>query len=403
MLEAALAGLAATDSRELDRDCDRIAQQYLAQGVEPQFDLGSADFASDPRLICADRYWFHRFHAEPTLRTAVDCAGWLGEHATVVVADRVREKWAMGYAFVTRSSVETAFEIADATGDIVASDDSSCRRAYFATLYHAGKLRANFHFDELAAFLESSPLALAIGNHRRSPLFRALQAFAAFGSRRITHEHACRLFDEVWRDPGRTYAAIDVALNGLAISVDFDGHGVMLRDHANEVVADYPDDHLFRFRLATGQWLTGELDAAMSSIDTALALLPATGMRVSHKLFQNQYTTRKEAIRVAQVAARRADAELDRAQRIEADITSLAETVRGSVIRAVELVSVFAAVIAFAVGSLNVSLNGNLGLAGRLWIIAGLGGGLAIFALLVVGGTWLIAGRLSARADRAHR
>lgn len=397
LIESTLGALVAANTRVLERDCEQIALRYLAQQVVPQFDVDSADFDRDPHLICADRYWFHRFQAEPTLHTAVECAGWLAEHVAAAVHEPIREKWALGYAFVTRDSVESAAEIADATGDIVAADDSGCNKAYFATLYHAGKLRADFFFDELARFLDASPLAMASGPHRESVLFTALRAFAAFGSRQVTVEHARTLFDEVWNDPERTYAAVDVVLNGVDASPEFDGQGELLRDSAAEALLTYPKSHILHFRLATGQWLCREYQAAAISIETALRLLPATGRRVSHELLQGQYLARREAIKEGRVAAARAEVERERADRTEREVARLADTMRGSVVRAVEVVAVFAAVIAFAVGSLNVSLNGNLALADRLWIVAALGGGLAVFALLVVGGTWAIAHRLTSR------
>ena len=52
-----------------------------------------------------------------------------------------------------------------------------------------------------------------------------------------------------------------------------------------------------------------------------------------------------------------------------------------------ELVSLFTATTAFAVGSLQVTLNGTLSLTDRLWLIAALDTGLALFALFAIGGT----------------
>ncbi|MFD6157824.1 hypothetical protein ACFWF7_30515 [Nocardia sp. NPDC060256] len=395
VVEQALAALVASGSRQLDRDCDLYARRYIAEGVEPQFDVSSTDFDSDPYLICADRYWNYRLTNEPTLQIAVECAGWLREHVAPGCRTAIREKWALGYAFITRDSVESLDEVADATRDIVANDDQECSRAYFATLYHAGKLRANFCFDELNQFLESSPLSMAAGSHRETTLFVALQAFAAFGSRRITEEFARSLLDRAWSAPERTYAATDIALNGLAVGVPFDDQGELLSTHATEALADYPDSHLFHYRLATGQYLSGAHDAALNSIDTALRLLPAIGWRVSHELFQGQYLTKREAILNGRTEAQRAAADRARVQRHEHSIAGMTDTVRNSMLRTIEVVSIFAAVIAFAVGSLNVSLNGNLRLSERLWIVTVLGAGLLLFALLIIGGSWLIARRLS--------
>ncbi|WP_405166142.1 hypothetical protein OG203_14305 [Nocardia sp. NBC_01499] len=395
VVEQALAALAASGSRQLDRDCDRYARRYIDEGVEPQFEIRSTDFGGDPYFICADRYWNHRLTDEPTLHIAVECAGWLREHVAAGCRDAIREKWALGYAFITRSSVESLDEVADATRDIVANDDRDCSRAYFATLYHADKLAANFQFDELHQFLESSPLSMAAGTHRAAPLFIALQAFAAFGSRRITEEYARSLFDRAWHAPDRTHATIDVALNGLAVGVPFDAQGELLRTHAAEAVAAYPENHIFHYRLATGQYLCAAYDAALDSIDAALRLLPAIGWRVSHELLQGQYLTKREAILNGRTEAHRAAADRERVQHHEHTIAGMADTVRNSMLRTVEVVSVFAAIIAFAVGSLNVSLNGNLHLSERLWIVTLLGAGLLLFALLIVGGSWLIARRLS--------
>ncbi|KAF0846559.1 hypothetical protein [Nocardia caishijiensis] len=398
LVESALAGLSAANSRELERECEQFALRYLAQQVEPQFDLDSADFDRDPLLICADRYWNQRFQAEPTLRTAVLCAGWMSEHIADEVYEPIRQKWALGFAFITRDTVESADEIADATADVVGADDSTCNKAYFAALYHAGKLRANFFFAELEQFLAASPLAIAAGPHRNSVLFTALRAFAAFGSRTTAHQHACELLDQVWDSPQRSFAAVDVVLNGLASGVDFDGRGALLRDRAAEAVAAYPGRDILHFRLATGRWLCGEHDAAMSDIDEAIRLLPAKGWRVSHELLQSQYLARRDAIEAARVIDRQARADRTRVEHTEQEVGRLAGEVRGTVLRAVELVTIFAAVVAFAVGSLNVSLNGNLSRADRIWIVATQGLGLLLFAFLILGGSWFIADRLTRRS-----
>ncbi|MCT9110436.1 hypothetical protein N4G69_33420 [Streptomyces mirabilis] len=68
----------------------------------------------------------------------------------------------------------------------------------------------------------------------------------------------------------------------------------------------------------------------------------------------------------------------------------LERSLHTSSVRAVEVVAVFTAAIAFAVGSLQVTLTGKLPLSDRLWLLTAQGAGLALFALLIVGGTWLI-------------
>src|SRR5579872_2814410 len=95
VVEDALATLATAASRELDRDCDRYARRYVDAGVEPQFRVTTADFAADPYLICADRFWNLRFAVDPTLHTAANCAGWINEHVAEAVRLPIREKWAL--------------------------------------------------------------------------------------------------------------------------------------------------------------------------------------------------------------------------------------------------------------------------------------------------------------------
>ncbi|MCA6093251.1 hypothetical protein LE181_13900 [Streptomyces sp. SCA3-4] len=88
-------------------------------------------------------------------------------------------------------------------------------------------------------------------------------------------------------------------------------------------------------------------------------------------------------------AAREAEHE-GRWRRQDAANVDLERAMHRSSIRAVELVAVFTSAIAFAVGSLQVTLSGTLKLRERLWLLTALGAGLAVFALLIVGGTWLI-------------
>ncbi|MCF1512781.1 hypothetical protein, partial [Streptomyces glomeratus] len=140
-------------------------------------------------------------------------------------------------------------------------------------LYHAGKLRANFAFDDLNTVLTTSALATAASPHRDEPVVLALRSFAAFGSRALTTEHARGLLDRAWTAPHRSRHVVDVCLNGLAFSVPFDGQGELLRRLAQEAVETHPDDHMFRFRLATAHHLCADHDEALSHIDAALALL----------------------------------------------------------------------------------------------------------------------------------
>ncbi|RZQ65780.1 hypothetical protein [Amycolatopsis suaedae] len=384
---------AATGSRELDRICETAAKDLIAAGVEPPFRVESADFATDPFLICADRYWRLRFLDRPTVDTAVRCRQWMTRHVDPGHHDAVEQKWALGYAFVTRDSVESAGELTEAVAAILSEHRGDAGIAYFATLYHAGKLRANFVFDDLRTFLDSSPLALACDQHREDPLFVALEAFAAFGSRVVRAEHARTLLDRAWDSPGRGYAVIDLCLHALAACPPFDGQPELLRSRAEQAVAAHPTSAIFRFRLAAGQRMCQDFDAALDSIDTALRLLPAIGSRSSHNEFQQQFLVERATIQQGQQLATWTAEQKRQWTRQQESTDDLRRTLQTSTVRAIELVTVFTAAIAFAVGSLQVTLAGTLSVGDRVLIIATFGTGLLLFALLVIGGTWLITRR----------
>ncbi|NED15820.1 hypothetical protein [Streptomyces sp. SID9124] len=165
---------------------------------------GVSDFAADPYLICVDRYWRLRLLERPSIRTAAACSLWISAHVSRGARVEVLEKWALGYAFITKDSVESAVGLAQGTEEIVSGDTSAGDVAYFASLYHAGKLRSGFLFEELHRFLDTSLLALAAGTHRQSALFTALRPFAAFGSPAVTAEHAVGLLDQAWHSADRT-------------------------------------------------------------------------------------------------------------------------------------------------------------------------------------------------------
>jgi tetratricopeptide (TPR) repeat protein len=382
---AELTSAQGAESRERDRICQKVAKELFDAGQEPDFDVDSDDFGTDPLLIAADQYWKLRFLATPSVRTAALCARWLAAHAVGAHRVAIEEKWALGYAFITRDTVESWAELDEASRDILGNQYDS----YFATLYHAGKLRANFTFSQLDKSLESL-LGQAAGIYRDNPLFIALQSFAAFGSAKITNDHALSLFNKAWSVPERSRAVADICLNGLWAAGPFDAQGTLLRDHAQEALAHYPGDHIFLFRLARGQRLAEDYQEALTSIDSALELLPAVGGRGSHELLQNQYMDERHAIIDSLIAARKEAAADRKYQQQLAQLEELRHDLKSSTVRASELVAVFAAAIAFAFTSTQITLNGTLSAGGRAWLIAEQGIGLTVFALLVVGGTWFI-------------
>ncbi|WP_018500859.1 hypothetical protein [Parafrankia discariae] len=393
-INARLGQAASVDSRELDRVCEVVAAELIDADLEPPFRIPSADFGTDPWLICADRYWRRRFLREPTVEVAARCARWLYDHTDdAAIRPDIIEKWSLGYAFITKDTVESRHDLTLATGRIVEAFQGSADICYFATVYHAGKLRANFMFDELHQFLGSSLLAVAAGHHQDDPLFTALRAFAALGSRTITTAHALDLLDTAWDAVPRSRTVVDVCLNALAAAPPFPERGEQLRRRATAAVTEFPDDHLFLFRLACGQRLCGDHADALASVDSALRLLPAIGTRISHALLQEQYLRERDIIEkglefTAWTAGQQARwRDQDTANR------DLRRTLQASAIRAVELVTVFTAAIAFAVGSLQITLVGTLPLRDRALLLVLFGAGLLLFALLIIAGTWIVSGR----------
>ncbi|MGA4979275.1 hypothetical protein [Streptomyces cinereoruber] len=390
-----LAAAVGADAADLGRIAEEAALWLHESRQEPDFEVRSADFATDPFFVCADRYWRRRFADSPSSETALACARWIAVHTTTECRSAVREQWTLGNGFINRSHIETREQLDEAARGIVGVPEAA-DLALTLLLYHAGKLRANFAFDDLNTILTTSALATAAGTHRNEPVVLALRSFAAFGSRALTTEHASDLLDRAWTAPHRSRHVLDVCLNGLAFSVPFDGQGELLRRLAQEAVDTHPDNHMFRFRLATAHHLCADDDEALSHVDAALAMLAHHGT-FSRELLLEQYLVKRDAIQEARLRAAREAEHEARWRRQDAANADLERAMHRSSVRAVELVAVFTSAIAFAVGSLQVTLSGTLRLRERLWLLTALGAGLTVFALLIVGGTWLITRRRSRR------
>lgn len=55
-INSRLGQAASVDSRELDRVCEDIAAELIDANIEPPFRIPSADFDTDPWLICFSRH-----------------------------------------------------------------------------------------------------------------------------------------------------------------------------------------------------------------------------------------------------------------------------------------------------------------------------------------------------------
>lgn len=285
-----------SDPRALDRICEQAAAELIDTDTEPNYPVTTADFTTDALLICADRYWRRRFLAEPTVDTAVHCALWIAGYVVPEHRQVIEEKWALGYAFITRDTVDVDTALEAVTCQIEDLGERAVDSAYFACVYQAGKLRANFDFDSLYRLTSWSRLAETAGLRRTEPAFVALRAFAAFGSRTYTPEHSLDLMSQAWAHPRRSRAAIDICLNGLAIAPPFTAQGPILREHATAALTEYPNDHAFHYWLAIGHEICGDYVAAGEAIDDALRLLPAHSSRGSHTLLLEQYRQRRATI-----------------------------------------------------------------------------------------------------------
>ncbi len=356
-----------------DRVCEEIAEALISANITPRWSISSGDFA-DPMLLCAGRYWRRRFLREPTVTVAAACAHWLREHADALVRPAIAEVWALGYAFITRDTEDPRDDLTRATGAIVEAYHGDADICYFAALYHAGKLRANFRYDELRRFLDSSLLAVAAGPHRDTPLITSLRAYAALG---LGISDGLVLLDGVWTTPDRSRAVVDVCLHALDIASPRLQTATLLREHAETAVTTYPTDHAMWYRLARGRLKCGDAPAALEAITRALTLLPAIGARVSHTHLQERYIAERTLIEQQDRLASFTDAE---PAHTSLDVVRL----RREMYRTV-LAGTIAAVVLMTALSLAVTLTmpDSPSLGDRVRAEALLGGGLLLTALLI--------------------
>lgn len=367
-LVAPLSQVSTADPRELDRVCQEVAVSLCDAGIAPPYSLAPTDFAADPFLMCADRYWRLRFRRCPSMATAVECARWLYEHAPdETLRTQIEEAWALGYAWLARATEETPTEI-----NAFAAIDGSMELTYFISLFHATKLCAAHRVDELDGFLESSPIALASGPRRGRAPFTALRAFAAYGSRRLTTEYATDLLNHAWYAPHRTRHTVEICLSALAAAIPFVGQGELLRDRAREAATEWPESHLSLFHLARGHHLCGEHDAALDAVDLAWALLSAEGygeLRDAHERYLAQRGLIVEAReRAAEYAVReRQQAQQTRTyRRAQARLESATGPLTCIIVA-------FAVAIVFTVTSFPQKLDEDLALGDRMEVILTLG------------------------------
>jgi hypothetical protein len=270
--------------------CERIAGELIEAGALPPWRLGAAD---DSFTLCADRYWRRRFLVEPSLSTARACADWLRRHINADLFPVVGAGWALGYGFITRSTVDSASDVAGAVEDLLA-DTPSPEVAWFMAAYHAAKLRANFHGGALAEFVDRSPLAVAAGALGKGFPLAALRCFAAFRTGEPdAADRAVRCLDDL---DSIGPASTEICLHGMAMAPRPEDHAGLLVEHARRAIARWPDHALLYYRLAEGLRQAGDLDEATDAVDHALALLPADGTSDSHDDFQAQFLRLRDSI-----------------------------------------------------------------------------------------------------------
>ncbi|WP_248814047.1 hypothetical protein [Frankia sp. AgPm24] len=362
--------------RAMDRVCEQVAGEFLEANIEPRLRIPSADFAADPWLVCADRYWRRRLLAEPTVEVAARCAHWLSEHCQENIRPQIFTTWALGYAFITRDSVDPRADLSRFDGRIIEQYKGAPDICFFAALYHAGKLRANFWFEELHQFLDASLLMLAAGDHRDDPLVTALRAFAEFGRGNTDQGHD--LLRTAWDTPDRSRAVVDVCLHALDVAAPFPAQGEELRTYATEAARTFPDHGVF-YRLARGQRRCGQYTEAETSIRKALALLPAIGSRISHEHLQERYIREWDNIRSAEQDHLAVPEQPDGLVATETGSRRLPHTMIAAVVATVVL-------MVGVVAAATVTVHDDWSLADRLWAEAALFTSLLLLAVGVLAG-----------------
>src|SRR5699024_3760651 len=312
-----------------------------------------------------------------------------------------------GYAFITRGVIES-----DPRLDTVRTAGDPDLVAYFVASYQSMKLKFAFRFTDQVRFIDTvnnSPGMSAA--QREDPFWIAQEAAARFGDDRSDKDHAESLLIEAWKGAADSHHVADVCVSAVRYARRIKDQGRLLTHYADAALEVYPDDHIFLAASAAGHHMTAELGArpadgehasagtdanpdlvlALARIDEALTKLPAMGERTSYELFQQQYMAKREAIvdstihhdriaardRQVEQERKKRDADLKAQQeRLEDEIARVEEAMdkaddqnRANQVRSVELVAVFSAVIAFAVGALQVTTAGNLPTGDRAWLL----------------------------------
>lgn len=416
------------DDRVRDQEIEEIAVRLHAAGQNPEWQVSTADFDRDVFLICADRYWRLRFLDKQVVATAVECGRWFAAYVDQAAQAAVFQQWTKGYAFITRGVIEDNPEIRD-----LITDADTDLVGYFAACYQSLKLKFAFRFGAQATFIDSVRNLGVVSQARSTdPFWIAQEAAARFGDRKSAKNYAEERLEIAWHGARESEDVADVCVSAVRYARGIDGQGALLTQYADKAVELYPDNHIFLAAAATGHHMIADLgrkheekgtsaatsgnpdlERALELIDDALTKLPPMGERTSYELFQGQYMAKREAIvdsmihhdRIAardrQVEQERRKRDLDlkaQQERLEDKIVRVEQAMdkaddqnRANQVRSVELVAVFSAVIAFAVGAFQVANDDSLGLRDRSLLLLVWGGLNIGFVLLVVGGTWIIA------------
>lgn len=114
----------------------------------------------------------------------MECGNWLTCHADRSTVTGLGRRWALGFGSALRSTVDTDSDL-DAAIDMyltTAPTDNGPLVAWFTVSFHAAKLHANLHGNELVAFLDHSSLGLAASPYTTCAPLPALRTFAALRS-----------------------------------------------------------------------------------------------------------------------------------------------------------------------------------------------------------------------------
>lgn len=292
---------------------------------------------------------------------------WLGNNDENLTEEQ-RHRLANRLAWVTRGAVSDA-------GVPLDLSQSSDRFLAYLTLE-----RSRFAFDKLGI---TAALANCSSEGSDPAIIRSFAFLVKVAEATTLTPTIQREVDEIWQQAKRegvSSAVADITLHAFWLAFQLEQQGEHLLALADRWLRSaIPETAILHFRRATALRLVGRYDEAIREAEIAMRMI--TGTSEFARTFGEQCLRERE-LSVAALSIR--GAVEDGRQEIERLRTELEEVERRSVTRSIEVVTLFTAAAAFAIGAINVvgSTAGNP--RGALIVLGGFGGGLVAFAALII-------------------